>query len=288
MEGWDKSTPVNLWMTHECFQEDTFGTHLVDGSANLEAWRTDRTSSQSAFPAVTADTEWEELLITDEVFPSFFDDVVHESEIQAPQTHYFNNSNESSNNIPPSIITPLIPIRKSFHKCKTSRTTLGQQDGKKLDENGLAEEVATVIERGIQEDILSQTPTLYSLLRAWVVGNTSQRYYIRPKRKTLVDYLSTRSKPIDSHQPTKFHPKHTAKNGQTNSHSNRAYHPPPIDILGWLKIRHILKESSPYSKYDASQMHKTRVRKARIQRVLRRKEVEHAQQNLANKGIKVK
>jgi hypothetical protein len=60
---------------------------------------------------------------------------------------------------------------------------------------------------------------------------------------------------------------------------------PAIDILDWLKIRHLVGESNPYSQYTLERLRNARNRKKRLKAYLRRERAHRARQSLAVKGI---
>jgi hypothetical protein len=276
-------------VTEEKYDEESFGRYLPFGCTDLEAWRV----AQKRRLVENGDngdaSEWEDLLLTAESFPSTLED--DDSFVQEPQaatlTKTLDNGSPTKNKLPSTLT---VDGHKSFRRWKTKRKSRKPRGEPRQgdDHDSVGMEVAEVIQQGIQWEILTQTPTLYSLLRAWVLRNTNNQSSAccRRKRKSLVDYASLPSKIAGS-----------------GDHNDLLNSPPTtstcvnnfpvvvedlsssIDILHWLKIRHILKESSPYPPSALKQGYKARTYKRRLAVASRRKSVNRARRCLFTKGI---
>lgn len=275
----------NLLVCTETFEEEDIGTYLPNGISNLEVWQRGQAAALKVRENDT-EAEWEAVLVTEETFPVKYEienDILLETE-----THYMNKENVGTsitrNSIPPLPITErAVPSHQSYRKHRIGRKTGRKKCRNVADNDDMAREVANIVQKGVQWNILNNRsqPKLYSLLRAWVLGTTQnqEHIYCRPKRKTLVDYV-----PLPPPKCRDFGDEILLLHG-LNENPLAAVDVPPIDILDWLKIRHILKESSPYSKYFLSQMHMERIQLKQLRQRNQRKRLEQTRRNLRGKGI---
>jgi hypothetical protein len=268
--------------TTEEFDDDALGKHLPTGMVDFERWPIDRLKTSTTLNDTDSGmTEWTHLLTTEESFPPHLEENLVPEQLARNNNHSDRDISTTPTETSPTTITTSVPVQRSNRKWKTKRTC-AQQENFSGFANTLKDEAATCIEQGIQSQMLSQAPTMYSLLRVWVLrenNNCPHSYYCLPKRKSLLHHaVRVRGSKQWNGSLT------TETNGGLNN-TIAAVNFPPIDILNWLKIRHLVGESSPYPKYTLKRLHNNRKRKKWLKKALHRRRAEQARKSLAVKGI---
>jgi hypothetical protein len=272
----ENNSVVTMTMTTtEEFDNDVLGKHLPTATLDFERWQLDRLKTAATInnDPDTGLIELTHRLTTEESFPSHLEVNLVPGELDREDV--VDNQSERVTTVTLTTPTP-VPTQKSFRKWKTKKvSTLKEIFSGFADK--FEEEAATCIRQGIHCKILSQAPSMYSLLRAWVLeeNNRLQPYDCLPKRKSLLDYAASVRCSAQLNEST----------NAGLAHKIAAVVIPPIDILDWLKIRHLVGESTPYPLYTLERLHNARKRKNWLKASLRRNRVERARQSLAVKGI---
>jgi hypothetical protein len=274
--------------TTEEFDDDAFGKHFPTGTLAFEHWETDRLKTRTT--TTDRNIGMTELLTTVERLPSHLDVDFASETLDCESSSCVSISSQSEqiqSTTPTTIIkstaTTSIATQDTFRKWKTRKGS-NKHDNKSGFFETIEQEAISCIQQGIHYKILSQAPTMYSLLRAWIVGESNSwpyRYYFLPRRNSLVDYAARvrSSTSLNRSFMQETNCRHT------HAHEIAAAVIPPVDILNWLKLRHLVGESNPYPLFTLELLHNARKRKKRLNASFRQKRAERAKQSLAAKGV---
>jgi hypothetical protein len=141
------------------------------------------------------------------------------------------------------------------------------------------DEVAECVLKSMQRRVISLQPSLFSLLRAWVLQDSPHQHYCKAQRLSLLDYARMAAQ--KSHNDN-------SSNRQPISWSSLATvnDAPPIDILGWFNIPLLNGwKPYPYSQHDHLCQWNCRNSRCNLHKTLHQRNVRFAKRALPRKGI---
>lgn len=213
--------------------------------------------------------------MTEEVFPSRLDvDISDMEATTSPTKSYFWDSSDAS-------------MEEDEDATRQEQLVdIDKRSSRKRKSNVLSDtipvttdEIASYIQRSIRRKVTSAEPSLYSLLRAWVLQDNPRRIHCKPKRKSLLEY----ARMAQESQATKL---------QTNANQPLLWSSigmdaaPPIDLLAWFELK-LFNGWKPYvySQYTQLRQLKSRNDRSNLQKNQRQEAAKKARETLSRKGV---